>query len=67
MKINYDPKNVDAWICLCRNRSDLDGFFPCDKTGQNIEPIRGLWDEPLYRCDRCHRVIHADTREVVCS
>lgn len=44
------------WYCICGNRADLDGFFPCDAEGNEVEPVAGAWDD-LYKCDRCGAII----------
>ena len=56
------PAVGDAWICLCGNRPDLQGFFPCDAKGR-AEPEPDEWI--LFVCDRCGRIIDAETLEVV--
>ena len=50
------PKTItaeyeDAWECACGNRPDLDGFYPCDPTGREVEPDPGSdWDVKLLYC-----------------
>jgi len=61
--ITHDPENSESWICLCGNRPDYDGFFPCDKDGNEMEPVKG-WGN-LYACGRCGRIINQFTLEVV--
>ena len=64
-KITHEPQDEDAWICLCGNTPSDDGFYPCDDTGQEIEPVLGSgWDE-LYVCGRCKRLIRQSTLAVV--
>ena len=29
----------DAWLCICGNQSHLDGFWPCDAAGNEVEPV----------------------------
>lgn len=69
----HDPQvreviEVDAdsdWICLCGNMAHLEGFYPCDAQGNAMEPtVESDWPG-LYYCDRCHRIIHGNTHEVV--
>ena len=50
----------DAWVCICGNTPDSDGFFPCDAKGNEVEPVEG-WKE-LYVCANCGRIIHQSTR-----
>ena len=62
-RITREPGSRDAWVCICKNTPDADGFFPCDKNGNEMEPVAG-WDE-LYVCASCGRIIKQDTLEVV--
>lgn len=43
--------------CLCGNRPDTGGFYPCNTKGEQIEPLVGIWPEPLYVCADCERII----------
>jgi hypothetical protein len=61
--IKHEEGNQEAWICVCANHPDSDGFFPCDKDGNEMEPAEG-W-ENLYVCGRCGRIIDQDSLEVV--
>lgn len=63
-QIKHEPDNQEAWICICGNRPNAAGFYPCDKQGKEIEPDKS-WTEPLYICHRCGRIIHQDTLKVV--
>jgi hypothetical protein len=59
------PSNGDDSIrCLCGNHPLAQGFFPCDRQG-NLAESNEAWIEPLYRCDRCGRIINSETWEVV--
>jgi len=60
--ISHQPGNSEAWVCLCGNRTDLDGFFPCDDNGNEVIPVQG-W-ENLYVCFRCGRIIDQFSLEV---
>lgn len=63
--INHEAGQPDEWVCLCRNRSDSDGFFPCLPDGREVEPAAaGPWNGESYVCARCGRVINQFTREV---
>lgn len=56
---------VDNYVCVCGNRPDTDGFYPCDSDGNDLEPVLdGSWDG-LYRCDRCRIVLPATVFDVV--
>ena len=61
--ITHESGNPDGWICVCRNTPTDGGFYPCDSSGNEMEPVEG-WDG-LYVCADCGRVIHFDTLEVV--
>lgn len=57
---------VDAWVCVCGNTPNHEGFYPCDRHGNLVEPdLDGPWDERRYRCDRCRRIIDQDTGYVL--
>jgi hypothetical protein len=62
-RINHAPESDESWVCICKNTLDADGFFPCDKEGNEMEPVAG-WDD-LYVCARCGRIIKQKTLEVV--
>lgn len=61
--ITHAPGYAEAWICLCGNRPDSDGFFPCDMHGDEVEPTQE-WED-LYVCARCGRIINQRSLEVV--
>jgi hypothetical protein len=61
--IECEKRNKDAWICLCGNQPRSDGFYPCDKEGNEMEPADG-WDS-LYVCLRCGRIIEQNSLRVV--
>ena len=62
-RIDHEKGKPEAWVCLCGNRPDSDGFFPCDEAGTEIEPVEG-WTG-LYLCNRCGRVIDQESLDVV--
>jgi hypothetical protein len=62
-RITHETGNNEAWICICGNRPDSDGFFPCDKDGNEMEPVKG-WED-LYVCGRCGRIINQHSLEVI--
>lgn len=43
-------------ICKCGNTPEKDGFFPCDKQGNEIEPLPEIWWNDLYVCTRCKTI-----------
>jgi hypothetical protein len=55
----------DVWVCLCGNDPTTDGFYPCLPDGRTVEPVEGVWVEPLYVCARCYRIIEQPTGLVV--
>jgi hypothetical protein len=61
--IKHEADNDEAWICLCGNQPHYDGFFPCDKNGNEMVPAEGWQD--LYVCTRCGRIIDQNTLEVI--
>ena len=63
--IREEADNGDAWVCVCGNRPAAEGFFPCDRSGERVEPTPAAWPNPLYICDRCSRIIDADTLAVM--
>lgn len=62
--ITHEVNDTDAWICKCGNIPVQNGFFPCDATGKEIEPINSAWKN-LYVCAECGRIISQDTLEIV--
>jgi len=43
-------------VCGCGNNTLLDGFFPCDEKGNEIEPtINSNWNG-LYVCAKCGQI-----------
>ena len=62
--IQHEPQDETAWICLCGNMPDTDGFAPCDTSGDAIEPTEADGWKGHYRCERCYRVIHQDGLQV---
>ena len=62
-RIRHESGDKEAWICVCGNKPQLEGFRPCDADGAEVEPVAG-W-EGLYVCDRCGRIIQGETRKIV--
>jgi hypothetical protein len=63
--ITHHPENTEDWTCVCGNTVVSDGFFPCDKNGDEMEPlINSDWAD-LYVCVRCGRIINQHTLTVV--
>jgi hypothetical protein len=61
------PDDQTAWICLCGNTPDSEGFAPCEPSGKDIEPtVESGW-AGLYRCDRCQRIIDQRDRHILSS
>ena len=55
----------DFWTCVCGNQPDRDGFYPCDESGNQVEPTPEEWKKPLYVCAACGRIIDQETLAVV--
>jgi hypothetical protein len=62
-RITHETGSDEAWVCICKNTPDAEGFFPCDKEGNQMEPEAG-WED-LYVCAKCGRIINQKTLEVV--
>lgn len=63
--IQHEPDDETAWICLCGNTPDSDGFTQCDRNGATVEPMEQSDWSGLYRCERCLRIIDQSDRMVV--
>lgn len=63
--ITHEIGSSEAWICICNNKPDDYGFFPCDKDGNEMEPLKGSDWQNLYVCLNCGRIIKQSTLEVV--
>jgi len=64
-KISHEAGNTKAWICICKNAPILAGFYPCNKLGNDMEPIiRSDWRR-LYVCAASGRIIDQETLLVV--
>ena len=64
-KIRHKAGNPDAWVCQCGNEPTINGFFPCDKDGDEMLPSMGSDWENHYVCFGCGRIINADTLGIV--
>lgn len=53
--VTYDKTAADT-PCDCGNDTSQEGFFPCDRDGNEVEPLLGVWTEPLYVCARCRKI-----------
>lgn len=54
-----DPRHMggcDAWICRCGNTGPDDGFSPCDRNGNEVEPTVEDWPIPLVVCNKCETI-----------
>lgn len=55
LSYGFEPKPPELKLtCVCGNRTYSDGFYPCDKNGEQTEPDEE-W-EGLYVCDRCGKI-----------
>ena len=42
--------------CDCGNQAWYEGFYPCDNSGNIVEPdAGGIWDSD-YKCERCNAI-----------
>jgi hypothetical protein len=62
-RITHETGNDEAWICICGNTPIADGFYPCDKKGNEMQPVAG-WND-LYVCGRCGRIINQTSLDIV--
>ncbi len=62
--ITHEADNEEAWICKCGNMPAQDGFFPCDTTGNEMEPLVGSDWKNLYVCGKCGRIINQFSLEI---
>ncbi|OJW82313.1 MAG: hypothetical protein BGO69_17135 [Bacteroidetes bacterium 46-16] len=63
--ITHENQDEDAWVCICGNTPDSDGFYPCDVKGKEIEPDKTSGWNGLYLCHRCSRVIDQHNLRVI--
>jgi hypothetical protein len=63
--ITAEAEDRDAWHCMCKNTPTGGGFYPCDESGNEMEPNIGSDWKGLYVCADCGRIINQDTLEVV--
>ena len=65
MKVTHEAGNPEAWVCLCGNTPLEEGFYPCNREGQLVEPTPEEWTTHWYVCARCGRMIDQRSLEVV--
>ena len=63
--ISHEAGNEEAWVCICGNQPGSDGFYACDKDGNEVEPTPEDWTTNWYVCAECGRMIDPATLEVV--
>jgi len=63
--ITHEAGNEDAWVCVCGNRPDSDGFYTCDQDGNEMEPVLNSNWTNLYVCASCGRIIQQGTLLIV--
>lgn len=54
LKRRYKTMKHFELTCTCGNTTHTDGFYPCDKNGNEIEPTKE-WNG-LYVCGRCGKI-----------
>jgi hypothetical protein len=59
--ITHEPRNNEAWVCICGNKPARDGFYTCDEAGNEVEPTATDWKTGWYVCARCGRMIDFET------
>jgi hypothetical protein len=57
--IRHELQDDDAWVCICGNVPSGDGFFPCNKDGNEIEPTEESGWDGLYVCFQSEIPIYA--------
>jgi hypothetical protein len=63
--IGHEGNDTFAWVCICGNKTNTDGFYTCDRQGNDIVPTTGsIWGE-FYRCGGCGRIIDKRSRRVL--
>jgi hypothetical protein len=63
--VAHEGDDLTAWVCVCGNTPHEEGFFACNWAGEEVMPIAFIWTPPLCWCNRCGRIIDADSRAVV--
>ena len=53
---NYKTFEGENFYCKCGNQPHGDGYFPCDKDGNNVEPTPEWGEFPLYVCAGCREI-----------
>lgn len=49
-------QQCDSWRCQCGNTPDGAGFFPCNRKGQEVEPLANT--RYFLQCDNCKTIYH---------
>lgn len=63
--ITHVPNDREVWVCICKNTPSDYGFYPCDKDGNEIEPLIGSDWNGLYVCGSCRKIINLHTLKVI--
>ncbi len=59
-EVSCEEFSDDEFACACGNDCMGEGFFPCNKQGDVMEPLEESdWDS-RYVCVRCGRIYHVD-------
>jgi hypothetical protein len=58
IRTNIKSAKDGECYCTCGNRADLDGFYPCNAAGVEVEPTEKDWPDGLYLCERCKAIIN---------
>src|SRR5690242_18767899 len=54
-----------SFLCICGNTDVGQGFYPCNRQGEEVEPDAQHWTTNRYVCDNCGRVIEQATLRIV--
>jgi hypothetical protein len=54
-----------SWLCICKNEPEHEGFYPCDEKGNYTDDDPPPGTTAYFHCDRCGRIINADTLFVI--
>jgi len=63
--IFHSGEDINAWICVCGNHAEREGFSSCDLDGNDMEVGLELSCKDFYRCNSCGRLIDQRSRKTV--
>lgn len=65
LRLSIGKDKHGGWVCRCGNRAELEGFYPCDRSGQYTEPTPEAWTREWYGCAGCGRIIDQTSEQIV--